>query len=681
MRSRFELCCLGLMLATSSMILHARDYPLGGAGTGLSIMEINGDTKPDILVSMPNQDRVVVMTNAGNGTFIMSHQSMPVGNLFHRCIDLNGDGKLDLLWIGPLGTESGATAMFNNGNGTFSPARPVYSGLTGSVQYQGDLNGDGKPDLLLMTFFPQTGGGFTLGYRSVLNNGDGTYRSPAARPFNIEVSYNSYGDFNGDGRMDVYAHDNKNIHIYLNRGDGTFADPIFTPLPTATDLMDVGIMGFIQDVNGDGCADVGLTGRTTNFALFPLYVFLSNRSGSFTVPRRYDFPNNARVTATLDMNKDGKRDIVVSHQTVQIMLNDGFGGFTAGPAYQQANMALGGIADVNADGAPDMITQDLMTSVSSNAYVALNNGAGGFGAAATYVQPLFTNILKISDANGDGKLDIVLRTKVSDLENDTTIKVLRNIGLGVFTLAYTQTKVGQYAEALDLNGDRKEDTVFVDPMKGVVTVILNGPIPAPAITNLSPASVPSAGFGGDLIINGTGFDPYATTVLWNGKSAPFTFISSTQLKVDVPGSWITTAGIFSINVVNAIPVAGTSNKVSFTVRTPDIGPAGPAGPAGPPGADGSIGLPGPEGPPGLPVGQAGAFAVTNSATSHSEIITNTAAKPSSIIITTFVDGDANNADLRLTVRNLVTGSFTVTLTSAATFTTGIDKIHYIIINP
>ena len=64
--------------------------------------------------------------------------------------------------------------LLGNGDGTFQPCTTYGSG--GTYPYSltvGDLNGDGKPDLVVGNWFGQAGNKSTVGV--LLGNGDGTF--------------------------------------------------------------------------------------------------------------------------------------------------------------------------------------------------------------------------------------------------------------------------------------------------------------------------------------------------------------------------------------------------------------------------------------------------------------------------------------------------------------------------
>jgi hypothetical protein len=73
------------------------------------------------------------------GNYPVSSYSVAIG-------DLNGDGKPDLV-VASTNTSEGVSVLLGQGNGTFPTAVPYYTGGAYSVAI-GDLNGDGKPDLV-----------------------------------------------------------------------------------------------------------------------------------------------------------------------------------------------------------------------------------------------------------------------------------------------------------------------------------------------------------------------------------------------------------------------------------------------------------------------------------------------------------------------------------------------------
>lgn len=117
-----------------------------------------------------------------------------------------------------------------------APPYPVGGNQATSVAVA-DLNGDGKPDLVVGTACCNQGNN-GLGPNSqvsvLLGNGDGTFQPPVSYyPFgSIAVSV-AVADVNGDGKPDLVVSNsgstlvNDSIAVLLGNGDGTFQSPLF----------------------------------------------------------------------------------------------------------------------------------------------------------------------------------------------------------------------------------------------------------------------------------------------------------------------------------------------------------------------------------------------------------------------------------------------------------------------
>ena len=118
-----------------------------GSGTrGVALADMNGDLKLDIVVANTFSDDISVLLGNGDGTF-QPEQRFSLGDVNPRAvkvIDVDGDGRLDILTANDMGSVS---LLLGNGDGTFlAPQVFVTGGLTRSLAVA-DLNGDGKPDI------------------------------------------------------------------------------------------------------------------------------------------------------------------------------------------------------------------------------------------------------------------------------------------------------------------------------------------------------------------------------------------------------------------------------------------------------------------------------------------------------------------------------------------------------
>ena len=109
-----------------------------------------------------------------------------------------------------------------------------------------------------------------IGTRVFLSKGNGTYTELSA---SLSASPQLLGDFNGDGKLDLIAGN----RMYLGRGDGTFRSA------GAISLLAGSIATAAADVNHDGKLDLLLlTTPAGDQGNNELQVLLGNGAGSFT---------------------------------------------------------------------------------------------------------------------------------------------------------------------------------------------------------------------------------------------------------------------------------------------------------------------------------------------------------------------------------------------------------------
>src|SRR5258708_29411823 len=130
--------------------------------------------------------------------------------------DVNGDGKPDLVIANQCSGSDmcigggSVSVLLGNGNGTFQAPLTYASG--GSFLYSvavADVNRDGKPDLVLANVCANIGGGFCSSEGAVgvlLGNGDGTFQAAVTYSSGGFANFNSdvvIADVNGDGKLDL----------------------------------------------------------------------------------------------------------------------------------------------------------------------------------------------------------------------------------------------------------------------------------------------------------------------------------------------------------------------------------------------------------------------------------------------------------------------------------------------
>jgi FG-GAP-like repeat/Abnormal spindle-like microcephaly-assoc'd, ASPM-SPD-2-Hydin len=185
--------------------------------TGVVIGDFTGGGHPDIAVSQafsPVHD-AYVMSGDGAGHFtVRAELELGAGSFGLVTGDFNDDGHSDLaLPVGGGELSNGeiaeiriATAL-GNGAGSFASLTPAEPRWEGDNPYSyeirtADLNGDGRPDLLLPVASDSSEGGVW----ALLDNGDGTFSTADREGLeSADVWATEAGDFNGDGRPDIAA--------------------------------------------------------------------------------------------------------------------------------------------------------------------------------------------------------------------------------------------------------------------------------------------------------------------------------------------------------------------------------------------------------------------------------------------------------------------------------------------
>ncbi|CAF3946881.1 unnamed protein product [Adineta steineri] len=142
--------------------------------------------------------------------------------------------------------------------------------------------------------------------------------------------------------------------------------------------------------------------------------------------------------------------------------------YTAGPVSKPAYVAVG---DFNGDGKIDIVTAN---SGTNNIGIFLNNGAGTFATQVTYPTGSSSHPygVAVGDFNGDGKIDIVSATQVTN-----NIGIFLNNGAGTFATQVTYptgSSSHPYGVAVgDFNGDGKIDIVTANSGNGHIGIFLN----------------------------------------------------------------------------------------------------------------------------------------------------------------------------------------------------------------
>src|SRR5258708_26434617 len=136
------------------------------------------------------------------------------------------------------------------------------------------------------------------------------------------------GDLNGDGKIDVVGTSLFPTQVYLGFGDGKGHFQFSSTL----DYQAIKIV--IADFNKDGKPDLAITTLPAGFALEQVFVLLGDGRGGFSKSWSFGFPLSSpcaqlwvQSIAVADFNGDGNLDLIVGHAGVSVFLGAGLGEF------------------------------------------------------------------------------------------------------------------------------------------------------------------------------------------------------------------------------------------------------------------------------------------------------------------------------------------------------------------
>lgn len=381
----------------------------------LAVGDFNGDGKLDAAVAVPSAQvgsyAVALLLGNGDGTFKAAVNYPVASQPYAMGVgDFNNDGKLDLVTIG-----NSTSVLLGNGDGTFQAAVNTPN-AGGSVLVIADFNLDGKLDIA-------TGPSLTQGTGQLfLGNGDGSFSVQVLSQMQTPVAA---GDLNRDGKPDLIASvDGTHLQIFLGNGDGTFA------AGQTVVVAQVGQAAVLVDMNADQKLDLVLT-QSSEVGPDVITVVDGNGDGTLAIPGIYgqipavngSSPTAVSLTAA-DFNGDGKVDLAMEVSYQISGLSENFGtdeavyfndeqGFlspvTSSVTTGSLTSAVGSevaAADFNGDGNIDLALTTNAGGGGNDIGILLGNGNGTFQSEVNYGSGMYGPI-GIGDFNNDGKLDII----------------------------------------------------------------------------------------------------------------------------------------------------------------------------------------------------------------------------------------------------------------------------------
>ncbi len=366
----------------------------GGGPVSAIVKDINGDSKPDLLVANNSGNSVYLYQNTALAGSIATSTLSSAGyaNVSHplgmAVDDIDGDGLPDLAVVV---NQNNTVALFRNTStptaaalNAFASSRPEYT--VGTSPYGvaiGDIDLDGKPDLVVAN-----NGSATV---SVLRN-----TSTKGVPFNsfslaakVDLVLSAAGstgvllsDIDKDGKPDIIVTNSNSFTIFRNASTrGSITTSSFLAKQDVSLSGGMTINNLVAgDLDGDDLPDIALS---TTGNVVSVFRNKGISGGLLQLDTRLDLnsPTNP-VVGLGDVNGDGKEDLVITdrgNSKVIVLKNTAVSGSLTASSFTAAVTLSTGpgpsaivIGDLDGDARQDILTVN-NTNVSTNTVSVLRN--------------------------------------------------------------------------------------------------------------------------------------------------------------------------------------------------------------------------------------------------------------------------------------------------------------------
>jgi subtilase family serine protease len=467
--------------------------------------------------------------------------------------------------------------FFGNGSGissaSFAPSQNLAAGIGPVKVVLADLDGDGKPDLVVANTF---GHNVSI-YRNISTNGAPLTAASFAPPVTLTTPsgtqspyYLAVADVDGDGKLDIIATDYGDNLVSVYRNTSTPGSLTFSPrVDFATGTTPIGVE--VRDIDGDGKPDlvVANSGAGTISVLRNTGVTGSLTTNSFAPKVDFATGSGCSSVAVGDLDGDGQPDVVTANSgssTVSLLRNlSSPGSIAFAPAvdFGTLNYPLHvALVDLDGDGKLDVVVAGYFAQAMS---VFRNTSTVGSLSLAPRID--FTlggrgHSTAIGDLEGDGKPDLAAVTEINSL-----LSVFSNVSTpGSFTNSSLAARVdfatgnNPWGVAVgDLDGDGRPDIVLGNQNDGTLSIYQNQvPFGLPPAITTQPTNVTV------VVSNTASFSVAATGSLplfyqwsFNGTNNPI--VGATNATLTLSDVQLTNAGIYAVVITNLFGSTLSSN--------------------------------------------------------------------------------------------------------------------------
>jgi hypothetical protein len=461
-----------------------------------------------------------------------------------------------------------------------APGIPATISTTLPIDFQGNW----RPDLLACYGYGGSAQGLKLPCRVLRPQPDGSVTDMTRQMFGTGAlpSFDNpkeivTGDFNGDGRPDIFVAASgydaspwpgATNGLLISNADGTYTDRSST-LPQTPDFSHAARVG---DVNGDGRLDI-YVGNVFGAGRIGPYFLMGKGDGTFMQkttglpPQIQSLQEKFLSCLLVDVDRDGYPDLVLGTHGDGgfvdniVLFNDGTGDFTRRsrdvlpPWPQHATLDI--VApDINRDAWPDLLVLTSRTDSASGSglQVLINQRNGTFadetvarlGTSSLVSSGSYCGFVRLADFNGDGWEDFYCNNGPEDVPNrywtSNPDGTWSPVASGVLPAGS-----GLGVHAVDFDGDGRPDLLSVYPTG-------TGDVSYKSYVNRTPRTVPSGPPGA----------PGTPTASVNGNVVTFSWTAPTT---GAPPTYTLLGRLIAGGLVIATLPVG--NAASVTVTAPN----------------------------------------------------------------------------------------------------------------
>ncbi len=322
---------------------------------------------------------------------------------------------------GTLGSSSfGPQVNLGAGNG---PARVAI----------GDLDGDGKPDVVVANVYD----GSIWIYRNISTNGVLSANS-FAPPVILAIgggTDSTWGlalaDLTGNGRLDIVVANRNFNMVSIFQNFCTFGNITTNSFGTRVDLPVAGVPSSVAvaDLDGDGKPDIITTDQASNVISVLKNIGTSGTitTNSFGAPINFAVGPGPMFMAIADLDVDGKPDVVTvnggdNNNAVSVLRNiSTVGNIAFAPTVNFPGLPSSrelAIGDLDGDGKPDLAVSSFNNGQAVSIYWNTSTPGGittnSFAPHVDFAVGGWGNTVAIGDLDGDGKPDVVVSAQLPD---------------------------------------------------------------------------------------------------------------------------------------------------------------------------------------------------------------------------------------------------------------------------